>query len=217
MNRHVVAGMVGVLAAPLITLDTQDLPLLVVPALAAALLAGFTSPVRACIAGLLLGVAQSLIYYASAQTWFPQSGGEAVPGSYVKVPLSAENRIRLTLPMLVERIESHPHVLGNLGRVALRRGPLVFCIEQADHAGADVWDIALPADAELTPEFMPDLLGGVTILRCQAVAQDLEADTPLYRTARPGRLSKPVTLTAIPYYAWANREAGPMQVWIPEA
>jgi branched-chain amino acid transport system permease protein len=74
--------MVGVLAAPLITLDNQDLPLLVVPALAAALLAGFTSPVRACIVGLLLGVAQSLIYYASSQTWFPQSGGEAVPGVY---------------------------------------------------------------------------------------------------------------------------------------
>ncbi|MDO8213129.1 ABC transporter permease [Conexibacter sp. CPCC 206217] len=78
----VIAGMVGVLAAPLITLDTQTLPLVVVPALAAALLAGFTSPVGACAAGLGLGIVQSLLYYASIQSWFPKSAGQPMPGVF---------------------------------------------------------------------------------------------------------------------------------------
>jgi branched-chain amino acid transport system permease protein len=78
----VVAGMVGVLAAPLITLDTQDLPLLVVPALAAALLAGLTSPVWACVAGLVLGAAESLINLAQVQSWYPQSSGAPAPGVF---------------------------------------------------------------------------------------------------------------------------------------
>ncbi len=130
---------------------------------------------------------------------------------------AAESTIRLTLPMPVERVESHPHVLGNLGRIALRRGPLIYCIEQADHAHTDVWDIALPGDAELTSKFVPDLLGGVTVLRGQAVAQEVAQEAPLYRPAQPQRPFRPAVLTAIPYYVWANREPGPMQVWIPQA
>jgi DUF1680 family protein len=102
--------------------------------------------------------------------------------------------------------------------VALRRGPLVYCLEQADHPVADVWDIVLPDEAELTPEFIPGLLGGVTVLRGQAIAQGAEEWTR--RLYRPKQIlrepsTSPVSITAIPYYAWANRDPGPMQVWIP--
>ena len=75
-----VAGTLGVLAAPLVTLDTQNLPLIVVPALAAALLANLTSVVGACLAGLAIGVAENLIYYASVQPWFPQDQNTPMPG-----------------------------------------------------------------------------------------------------------------------------------------
>jgi len=129
----------------------------------------------------------------------------------------AGDTVRLTLPMPVDRIVSHPHVLGNRGRVALRRGPLIYCLEQVDHSDADVWDIVLPDNAELTPEFVPGLLGGVTVLRGQAIAQGTEEWTR--RLYRPKEIlrepsTRPVSITAIPYYAWANREPGPMQVWI---
>ena len=130
----------------------------------------------------------------------------------------AGDTVRLILPMRVTGIESHPHALGNWGRVALRRGPLIYAIEQADHPETDVWNILLPENAELTPEFVPDLLGGVTVLRGQAVALSTERwKTKLYRPQRADNYPSagPVALTAIPYYAWANREAGPMQVWIP--
>lgn len=75
-----VAGGVGVLAAPLIQLDSTALPLQIVPALAAALFARFTSFEIACLAGLLIGVAQSLLYYASTLSWFPTDSGNALPG-----------------------------------------------------------------------------------------------------------------------------------------
>ena len=77
----VVAGALGILVAPLISLDAQTLAFVVVPALGAALLAGFTSFGIACFAGLAIGVVQSLIQYWSIQSWFPtDSGGGPVRG-----------------------------------------------------------------------------------------------------------------------------------------
>ena len=76
----VVAGSVGVLAASLVQLDSVTLPLQIVPALAAALFARFTSFGIACAAGLGIGVAQSLMYYASTQPWFPTDNGNPLPG-----------------------------------------------------------------------------------------------------------------------------------------
>jgi len=75
-----VAGLLGILAAPIIQVDSTTMPLQVVPALAAALLARFTSLGVAATAGLLLGVVQSLLYYASTQSWFPTDHGNALPG-----------------------------------------------------------------------------------------------------------------------------------------
>jgi branched-chain amino acid transport system permease protein len=77
----VVAGALGILVAPLITLDAQTLAFQIVPALGAALLAGFSSFFIACFAGLAIGVVQSLLTYWSTQTWFPtDSGGAPIRG-----------------------------------------------------------------------------------------------------------------------------------------
>lgn len=76
----VIAGALGVLAAPLISVDPQNLPLIVVPALGAALIAGFTSVGVACAAGLAIGVAESLVVYFSTQPWFPTDSGAPLPG-----------------------------------------------------------------------------------------------------------------------------------------
>ena len=76
----VIAGGVGILAASITQLDTETLPLQIVPALAAALLARFTSFGIACAAGIGLGIIDSLIQYVSNLSWFPTSGGVAIPG-----------------------------------------------------------------------------------------------------------------------------------------
>ena len=75
-----VAGGLGILAASITELDSETLPLQIVPALAAALLARFTSFGLACVAGIGLGIIDSLIQYLSAHSWFPTSGGIAIPG-----------------------------------------------------------------------------------------------------------------------------------------
>jgi branched-chain amino acid transport system permease protein len=75
-----VAGALGILAASITQLDPQTLPLQIIPALAAALIAQFTSFGVACAAAIGIGILDSLVQYASAQSWFPQSGGVALPG-----------------------------------------------------------------------------------------------------------------------------------------
>jgi DUF1680 family protein len=100
------------------------------------------------------------------------------------------------------------------------RGPLVYCVEQADHGNTDVRGLRLPPEAKLTPEFRPEMLGGVTVLRATARMMDHAVwDGALYQSAEAAKGSEAgiVAMTAIPYYAWANRAAGPMTVWIRTA
>jgi branched-chain amino acid transport system permease protein len=78
----VIAGGIGILAASITQLDTETLPLQIVPALAAALLAGFTSFGIACAAGIGLGIIGSLLQYVTSLSWFPTAGGVALPGVY---------------------------------------------------------------------------------------------------------------------------------------
>jgi hypothetical protein len=119
--------------------------------------------------------------------------------------------------MPVRQVVAHPYVAENAGRVALLRGPLLYCVEGVDHPGVDLRDLALVAGAEYAAEFDPELLGGVTVLRGPARALPPGAGWAgqLYRPA--GVEASPVqdtALTAVPYYAWANRAPGAMQVWL---
>jgi len=130
----------------------------------------------------------------------------------------AGDSIILDIPMQIRRVVSHPFVETNNGRVALVRGPIVYCIEQADFDGVDVRNVALPAAAVITAVADADLFGGVTVLESSAVVRTWNAGDALYATDAHDKSDnrKAVPLRAIPYYAWANREAGPMTVWIPE-
>ena len=145
---------------------------------------------------------------------------EDAPGQYcaVRRVWKAGDCLRLILPMPVEWVESHPHVIGNQGRIALQRGPLVYCVEQADNASLDPWDLALPFDAEF--EAAEQLIEGhrVVALQTEAVVRrDDEWNSALYRpyVGADAAANEPAILTAIPYYAWANRAPGPMAVWLP--
>ena len=122
--------------------------------------------------------------------------------------------VDLTLPMQPERLYAHPDVRQDLGRVALRRGPLVYCVEGQDIA-APVNRLRLPPTAALTANWHPDLLGGITTISAPAqLAQTDTFGTSLYRTAPAAET--PCPLTAVPYYIWCNRGPNPMQVWLQE-
>lgn len=125
------------------------------------------------------------------------------------------DQIALDLPMPAERIFAHPAVVMDAGRVALKRGPLVYCIEEADNPGGTVQRLKLPRASELVVRQRDDLFDGVVTLTAPARAIDEAEWNTLYRTAPPNEA--PATLTALPYYLWANRGQGSMVVWIPEA
>ena len=121
--------------------------------------------------------------------------------------------VTLDLPMPVQRVYADPRVAVNRGRVALRRGPIVYCLEAADN-GPHLDALTLPRDADLTAEFTPELLGGVVVLRGTARRLSSDTESGLYRTEPPR--SEPAPITAIPYCAWDNRAPGEMLVWIRE-
>ncbi len=148
------------------------------------------------------------------------SGFALQPGSYARVTREWRrgDTLSLHLPMPIRRLVGHPYVVDTCGRVALMRGPLVYCVEQADNPDAAVPDLRLPAGNALEAKRRPELLGGVMTLEGDACAVDLSGwSHALYlpeETAPPSP-RKPARMTAIPYYAWANRTPGPMAVWIP--
>jgi DUF1680 family protein len=126
----------------------------------------------------------------------------------------SDDRLRFEMDMPVERVYAHPDVRQDSGLVALQRGPLVYCLEQADNP-IPLQHFYLPQDADLSAQFDPDLLGGVVSIHGTGQASDpSDWEGTLYSTA-PASLI-PCTFTAIPYFAWDNRQPGPMRVWLNE-
>ena len=99
------------------------------------------------------------------------------------------------MDMPVRRVYADARVREDAGRVAVMRGPVVYCAEEADNPGIPTEylhaDLALSRSAELEAVYEPQLLGGVTTVRAAGI-------------------------TLIPYYAWDNRESGGMAVWLRE-
>jgi len=126
------------------------------------------------------------------------------------------DEVRLELPMSVRMMESHPKVSENAGRVALMRGPLLYCLEGVDHPGVDLDEILLPSDTIFTTAFHPELLNGVVTIQAQGTTRPKGRvwDDQLYRPVASLSKDQTVEMTAVPYYAWGNRDAGQMQVWI---
>jgi len=121
--------------------------------------------------------------------------------------------VELDLAMPVERVAAHPGVAADVGKVALRRGPVVYCLEACDNPSGLA--VLLPRRAKLTARFVPGLLGGVSVIEGQGLAVAAKGwASELYRPASEVE-TRPVRLRAIPYYAWDNRQPGAMAVWLP--
>ena len=140
------------------------------------------------------------------------------PGEYLEIRRvwKPEDRVQLILSMPVGRLVSNPYVMENHDRVALRLGPIIYCVEQVDNPDCDVWNLLLPLESELKANWKPDLLGGVMAIQGEAAVSDSNRfEGSLYRPIKRGYpKTRKVQFTAIPYYAWANREPSPMTVWI---
>jgi len=131
----------------------------------------------------------------------------------------AGDRVLFEMDMPVERVHAHPDVRQDQGMAALQRGPVVFCLEQADNK-APLQRLCLPKEASLEARYRPDLLNGVVTLTGPALeVEETGWEDQLYQASAPKL--RPTTLTAIPYYAWDNASperprTGQMRVWMPE-
>ena len=146
------------------------------------------------------------------------AAGGAGPDGYVHLRRiwRAGDSVVLTLPLVAARVHADPRVRADLGKVAVQRGPLVYCLEEADN-GPGLFGISLPPDAPLTAVDRPDLLGGIVAISSRGRAPAREtAHGSLYRPEQDDLGATERSLLFIPYYAWANREAGEMTVWLRE-
>jgi len=128
---------------------------------------------------------------------------------------SPGDAVELTMPMRPRLMEANPAVAADAGRVAIMRGPVVYCLEEVDN-GPRLSDIAVSAEPGLEEGFEPDLLGGVTAvyLNAERGAGDWD-DGALYREERPGK--KAIRAKAVPYRVWDNRGENEMLVWMRRA
>jgi len=117
------------------------------------------------------------------------------------------DEVLLNLPMQVRKVVATDSVKNDRNRVALQRGPLVYCFEHADNEGK-VMNFFVPDNTTFTSQYNPDLLQGVVTI---------QAEAPVVTAINNGTsvTTVPKKVTAIPYYAWANRGNGQMQVWVP--
>ncbi|MDD3920937.1 MAG: glycoside hydrolase family 127 protein, partial [Eubacteriales bacterium] len=123
------------------------------------------------------------------------------------------DELTLDMRMQPRLVMANPKVRDDAGKVALMRGPLVYCLEQADN-GENLFQLRMPGAPELTPEWTDELDGLVAIRAKMVRALPQEDSDALYRPYQPlGRQAEDVRF--IPYYAWANRSEGEMTVWVP--
>lgn len=117
------------------------------------------------------------------------------------------DKISITLPMPVQRVICNEHVKDNVGKAALQRGPLFYCLEGLDVQEGRALNLILPDEAALDTEYKGDLLGGLTLIKGTAFELRRTQDGKIERLGR--------AFSAIPYYAWAHRGKTPMVIWLP--
>jgi DUF1680 family protein len=117
------------------------------------------------------------------------------------------DKIELILPMDIQRVVAHEKIIEDRGKVALQRGPLVYCAEWVDNNGTAT-TLVVPDNSPLTAEFKPELLNGVMVLKGESTVVKInEAEQNVSTQKQP--------FMAIPYYAWAHRGQGEMAIWLP--
>ena len=146
----------------------------------------------------------------------------AKPGEYLPIRRrwSPGDTISLQFEVVPQVVEANPRVADDSGRVAIQRGPLIYCLEEIDQpSGVSLANVAVnpgrhPAE-QFQSEFRSDLLGGMIVLHHNgAVYESGSSERSLYFPyAGESSKTRRVPLTFIPYYAWANRQASSMQVW----
>ncbi|MBO9600568.1 MAG: glycoside hydrolase family 127 protein [Cohnella sp.] len=143
---------------------------------------------------------------------------EQIVGGYLNVTRLWEDGdvIELSFPMPILRMKGHPSIRQTIGKVAIQRGPFVYCLEEADN-GPELHEIQLSKRSELTTYFDSGLLGGLQVVEAAADRISPEGWGDELYSSESVMLSNPLKAKFIPYFAWANRGVGEMSVWVRES
>lgn len=117
-----------------------------------------------------------------------------------------DDLVEVSLPMEVRRVIANEKVVNDIGKVALQRGPVMYCAEWIDNNGK-TGNIIMPSSTVFTTDFKPDLLNGIMTLKAEVPAVIINGNESISTQKQ--------NFTAIPYYSWANRGKGEMAVWFP--
>lgn len=133
---------------------------------------------------------------------------------YLACPVSSGDVIKLHLDMPIDVVEANPLISADYGKVAVMRGPMVYCVEQCDN-GAQLQCLHLGELKDLSGSFEQNLLEGIYQIKAHGYRRinDFALDSSLYRKATEAHYQAQ-EITLIPYYAWCNREEGEMRVWL---
>jgi DUF1680 family protein len=151
---------------------------------------------------------------ATRQTRRPPSGYLEIGRSW-----AAGDRVEVDLPMPARRTMAARDIDSARGRVALERGPLVYCVEERDCPAGTTLDRLRITDGDVRAGTRDEALGGAITLQVPVVFAEPggTAAFPYAEQVPPERYGPPARVKAVPYYAWANRGVGPMRVWLPRA
>ncbi|MBA2250272.1 MAG: glycoside hydrolase family 127 protein [Chitinophagaceae bacterium] len=116
--------------------------------------------------------------------------------------------VEMVLPMEVRRVVANANVKNDIGKVALQRGPIMYCAEWIDNNNKAA-NLVMPAGTQFSATYSPDLLNGIEVLKAEVPAI-------LIDNKGEGLHTEKQLFVAIPYYAWANRGKGEMMMWFPE-
>lgn len=139
-----------------------------------------------------------------------------VENGYLMINRKWENndQIELIFEMPVRRIKSHPKVVENRDRFALKKGPLVYCLEEVDNE-VSLDEIIIPRESKIKSEY-EEIINGIKVLKGDALGEDLsEWKNELYKNEKNIKYKK-TKFKAVPYYIWDHREPGKMRVWLRE-
>lgn len=126
---------------------------------------------------------------------------KATPGTYITLQQEwSDDTIELDFSMPIRFLRAHAKVKPDQGKVAIQVGPIIYCVEGVDNTNVNLFRTTIIRGANFMTEWRPELLGGVQVVR------------GVWKEAKK---NQPEEFLAIPYHAWANREASPMRVWIP--
>ncbi len=121
---------------------------------------------------------------------------------------SKNDKVEVKFPMEIRKVTANKNVKDDLGKVALQRGPLMYCAESMDNNGK-ASNFILPENTVFTSDLNQDKLNGVEEIKAQVPAVEINNNGEEIKTVQQ-------SFTAIPYYAWANRGKGEMMIWFPE-